>query len=61
MPAAAADSSYVFSNSSPEDSAATKTNGSKAFSAPSKGPADAANLQLDSDPICSSAGCTQYK
>ena len=61
MPAAAADSSYVFSNSSPEFSQATKTNGSQAFSAPSKGPGDAANLQLDSDPICSSAGCTQYK
>jgi hypothetical protein len=64
MPASAADSSYVFSNSSPEDSAATKTNGSTAFAAPSKGPAvpaDKTNLQLDSDPICSSAGCTQFK
>jgi hypothetical protein len=61
MPAAAADSAYVFSNSSPEDSAATKTNGSTAIGAPSKGPAapaDKANLQLEDDPICSSAGCT---
>jgi hypothetical protein len=60
MPASAADSSYVFSNSSPEDSAATKTNGSTAFVGVSKGPipTDASNLQLDSDPICSSAGCT---
>tara|TARA_B110000285_G_scaffold226539_1_gene286467 strand:+ start:809 stop:1069 length:261 start_codon:yes stop_codon:yes gene_type:complete len=61
MPASAADSSYVFSNSSPEMSAATKTNGSTAFVGVSKGPLDATNIQLDSDPICSSAGCTQYK
>jgi len=56
MPAAAADSSYVYSNSSPEDSPATKVNGS-----PGPAPTENSNLQLDSDPICSSAGCTQYK
>jgi hypothetical protein len=63
MPAADANSSYVFSNTSPEFSAATKTDGSTAFTAASKGPPAAANVQLDSssDPICSSAGCTQYK
>jgi hypothetical protein len=46
MPAAAADSSYVYSNSSPEDSQATKTNGSTAFVGVSKGPipADKTNL-----------------
>jgi hypothetical protein len=63
MPAVDANSEYVFSNSSPEFSAATKTNGSSAFVGVSKGPPAAANIQLESssDPICSSAGCTQYK
>ena len=61
MPASDANSAYVFSNTSPEFSAATKTDGSSAFVAVSKGPPTAANVQLDSDPICSSAGCDQYK
>lgn len=62
MPAAAADSSYVYSNSSPEFSQATKTNGSTYNQAGGTGaPTDASNIQLTSDPICSSAGCTQYK
>jgi hypothetical protein len=65
MPASDANSSYVFSETSPEFSAATKTDGSTAFVAVSKGPKppSTSNIQLDaeSDPICSSAGCEQYK
>jgi len=66
MPAVDANSSYVFGNASSEHSPATKTNGSGAFTA-SPMP-DGSNVQLfsengvaiQSDPHCSSAGCTQY-
>lgn len=66
MPAAGANSAYVYSQSSPEDSEATKVNGSTAFKSNNlaqteEKPAEDVDVQLESDPICSSAGCTQYK
>jgi hypothetical protein len=73
MPAAAANSSYVYSQTSPEESAVTKTFTRKQQAAAttatakaqsiaeSEAPVSDENVQLQSDPICSSSGCTQYK